>query len=718
MKQNQVNYTVIKRYTCILFALWQLLAGSSQVFAANGQESLLAGELLSMSLEEMMNIKISTAGKKAERIADIPASAVIITRKDIETYGYMTLEEILENVPGMYVIDDLGPYRKTFGVRGFYAGYPRNIIFLVNGVPQTDGVFDYNVMANFSIPVEAIDRIEVVRGPMSVMYGQGAFFGAINIITNDFSDETNVASLSYGNMSGKAAAKTTGSHGAFDYSFSAGYYYTEGADHALADMVSDMGSLSFWGITGSNDDTDGRLERDAVNFIFSGKYRQFYTDVMVNHSTDDTYIYAPSVGDGSAYHRDSAKIALGWENKVTDDLKIDARFTYHHFDFTLDNDTTNAAFTGADVGETGGEADMYEFEVDAFYDVNDAFNITTGLYHKMINDPAFRADINLFNLHYNDTTRDDIKLWAAFTRLNYRPVEKLRLVGGIRLEQMQDYTMIHHDQAGNTTLVETYDKDDVEFISSLAAIYSFNDENILKFLYGEAIARPSFFQNRDQMLDGFANLSAEEIRTFEVNYIATPVPNVTLNFSLFHNILDNLIIRTVQQTATTTVEYNANSGKLVTNGAELSVRVKPFDNLFADVSLTYQDTTDERPGYENREVAYSPHFLGYAKLSCQVTENVIFSLTGTYVDGMETAWDETLNSGAGGRIGTAVDDHFLVGANLRINNLFDTGLYMNIRGANILDEHYHYPTYVTNTRFDKGTLGAPAEVLVTLGVKF
>ena len=709
------------KYLKIVLILFILVGFEDYPLFARDKKSIAPEDILNMSIEEMLNVKIITAGKKEERIADIPASAVIITRKDIEKYGYMSLEEILENVPSMYVIDDLGAYRKTYGVRGFYSGTPRNIIFLVNGVSQAEGVFDFNVMANFNIPVEAIDRIEVVRGPMSVMYGQGAFFGAINIITNDSYDGTSLASVSYGNMAERAVAKISETEGEFKYSLSAGYSATDGPDQDWDKMVTDMSALTFWGINSSNNTTKERLERDSKNFIFSGKYKHFYTDMMFNQSTDEAAIFRPAVSEGSAYNRDSAKIAVGYENQISEAVRIDTKMIYHHFSFDLDWDITSAVFTGSDAGETSGEADMYEFEANSFINVTDDFLVTTGLYYKMTKDPEFHADVNIFNLIYDDTTTDDIELLAAFTQMNYLLNEKFRLVGGLRAEKLLGYTMIHDNKPGqpaNTLTQREYDEDDIDLIPSLAAIYSYNDQNVFKFLYSQAIARPSFFQNRDQFVSGRPNLEPEEIETFELNYMTVPSSKITANLSVFHNTLDRLIVRNNSLVGNQLVQYSSNGGKLVTNGAELSILTNPCEKFHADFSLTYQDTEDQRDGYGHIEVAYSPHLLGYAKLSYDFTGTISFALTGTYVDEMETEWNAALNGGAGGRIGQSVDGHFLLGANLRFNDLFDKGVYLNIRGSNILNNEYLYPTYVNNTWADKGTLGDPFEILVTMGVKF
>jgi len=140
-----------------------------------------SGSLTDMTLEELMNVEVTTAGRKPEKVADIPASVVVITREQIETLGYQNLEEVLSSITGMYFTDDL--FSKVYGVRGYWtADVMRNILVLVNDVVQKEYLASGAEV--IAIPVEAIDRIEVVRGPMSVIYGSGAFFGVINIFTN------------------------------------------------------------------------------------------------------------------------------------------------------------------------------------------------------------------------------------------------------------------------------------------------------------------------------------------------------------------------------------------------------------------------------------------------------------------------------------------------------------------------------------------------------
>jgi outer membrane receptor for ferrienterochelin and colicins len=142
-----------------------------------------------------MDVEIKTAGKTTEKISDVPASVILVTRQDIQRYGYTQLSDILRHVSGMYLIDFYGLGGSAYGVRGYLnPGVSRNMIILINGIDQ---VFDYAssyFLSSMSIPVEAIDRIEIVRGPQSTIYGSGAFFGVINIITNELHQEQGVAS--------------------------------------------------------------------------------------------------------------------------------------------------------------------------------------------------------------------------------------------------------------------------------------------------------------------------------------------------------------------------------------------------------------------------------------------------------------------------------------------------------------------------------------------
>ena len=201
--------------------------------------SILANNIQPLSLEELLNMKISTANKTPVAVKNISASVTIMTRAEIEKYGYITLADIIRNVPGMYLLDNTESL--FIGTRGISGG---GIEFLVNGIPQHPSlqkVITATDINKFNIPVESIDRIEVIRGPMSVMYGNNAFQGVINIITNNASSQGSMASASIGTQGTSrqfARYAIQDQEKKYHITLNAGRYTTDGLSGDYNDMLS------------------------------------------------------------------------------------------------------------------------------------------------------------------------------------------------------------------------------------------------------------------------------------------------------------------------------------------------------------------------------------------------------------------------------------------------------------------------------------------------
>ena len=118
--------------------------------------------LLELTLEELLQLKVTSAGKKEENISDIPASVEVVDRTDIETYGYSSLEEIIANITGYYTMDDLSYTLSLPGVRGFMSQNGTGVIILINGVSQLRKGLESYSLRESNVPVESIDRIEII----------------------------------------------------------------------------------------------------------------------------------------------------------------------------------------------------------------------------------------------------------------------------------------------------------------------------------------------------------------------------------------------------------------------------------------------------------------------------------------------------------------------------------------------------------------------------
>jgi outer membrane receptor protein involved in Fe transport len=691
-----------------------------------------ADKLFKLSLEELMNVKISTAGKTPERIGDIPASVVLITREDIETYGYRTLTEILQNIPGLYSINDYSEGGANFGVRGFWSGVTNdNIIILVNNISQVNDFESNYPMSKINIPVEAIDRIEVIRGPMSVIYGNGAFYGVINIITNDNTyDSLNLLEGQMGNeKTRKLFARVAGHRGDFHYVFNASLYDTDGQDEPLGNMMKDPSILpAQFGIP-IDSSTGGRLENNEKYINFSGTFKNFSINLIHTEGKKEFYFAFPAVADGTFDRFAFTQVSAGWKKEFSPQMTIEGKLTYNR---NLDSYRYDHLFEGF-YGIQEIETNSWEAELNTFINPLPRLDITAGLVYRSILYVSNKYDLPSFavpaleNNYIFLADGDNIITRALFAQFAYTPFDRLRVVGGVRFEQSPQYGLGKIQTLANEPPVISsalYDGDEIEIIPRFAALFYLNDRNIFKFLYGKAINRPSFAQNYlNTLLAQLDELEPERIQTFELNYISTITSRFTLNISLFRNELDKLITRVVQfDEQGNYTSWSDNAGKMLTHGLELTLNAEPLDNLRMELSGTLQETKDKRDLYKDIAVAYSPRFLGYLKASYR-TNGFILSVTGNYVGEMETFWDETKTSQlgltpSGSRIGDKVAGSFVLGANLRLLDLGIAGLFLNIRCSNLLDKEIRYPTFTNNDWATRGTLGIGRTFLVTLGYKF
>jgi len=140
--------------------------------------------LFSMSLEELMNLEVTSAFKKPQSIKDTPAAVFVITQEDIRRSGATTIPEVLRMVPGVNVAKiDNGNW--AISIRGFNGIFSDKLLVLMDGRTLYDPLFSGVFWDVQDTMLEDIERIEVVRGPGASSWGTNAVNGVINIITKD-----------------------------------------------------------------------------------------------------------------------------------------------------------------------------------------------------------------------------------------------------------------------------------------------------------------------------------------------------------------------------------------------------------------------------------------------------------------------------------------------------------------------------------------------------
>jgi len=703
----------------------QLRADSENVGTVSDKESEIDKELEWIQAEAFLDLEITTAGKKAEKIREIPASVVVVTRDEIKRYGYTTLEEILENVPGMYMVENYDwTGVKNLGVRGFFSeGNCDNIAILINGIKQRSGTYHSVIMGKIGVSVQAIERIEIVRGPMSVIYGSGAFFGAINIITNQGGDtRINMVATGYGTHNTyDEFARVSVKEGNLDVVINAGLYGTDGIDASYSDMMTDPNNplTNPAGV----DNTDGQYGDKRKFANASVGYRDF--EFNINHSRYTkgmTYGSVP-VDDRSELENVATDISLSYQKQLADWISVRGTLTYLSNRFEAYYSIVYPNFYGwSEVW-----SDEYEGDLNVLLKPLDKLDITMGLTRNMF-DAQNIVDFPLFPGLANGWYKpeDDIITNALFLQTDYRPFEKLTIVGGLRFEQLESYSINRQmgDPSQDYYSFTTYDynQDDIHVIPRLAGIYSFTDDHLIKLLYGKAIKMPAFGHNMDMVpYPDRTQLEPAEIQTLEVNYFGALSPRFNFNVSLFRNEMENLITRASAVNEDGQFEqWAVNGGHIITNGVELTLKAKPFENFQIDVSGTYQNSEDQRDGYEDIDPGFSPEFLGYVKTSYRFPHDITLAVTGRYVDEMETNW---IVSGGqkpseGSRVGEKADGYFTADVHLLMEDLYWKGLYLSLKASNIFNEDIYYPTSENNACFDRGTVGMGTSFIARVGYEF
>jgi iron complex outermembrane receptor protein len=163
-------------------------------------------DVTSMSLEDLMNMQVTSVSKRTQKVADAAAAVFVITQEDIRRSGATSIPDALRMVPGLEVAQ-IDQNKWAIGSRGFNGRFDNKLLVLIDGrsvyTPLFSGVY-WNVQ---DVVLEDVDRIEVIRGPGATLWGANAVDGVINIITKS-AKATQGGLVSAGAGSQEATAET------------------------------------------------------------------------------------------------------------------------------------------------------------------------------------------------------------------------------------------------------------------------------------------------------------------------------------------------------------------------------------------------------------------------------------------------------------------------------------------------------------------------------
>ena len=240
-----------------------LLAGASPT---DGFAQTTAPDLARASIEDLLNIEITSASRKEQRLSDAPAAVYVITQDDIRRSGMTTVPDLLRLAPGIEVAR-VNSSEWAVSIRGFNNLVANKLLVLVDGRTIYNRAYTGVVWSSDEMVIDDIDRIEVIRGPGGAVWGANAVNGVINIITKS-SAATQGAFVRAGGGTlddRSVAARYGGTIAGATYRV-----YSQLSDHADSFLTPDARTGDHWHSVSSGGRLDWR--RGTETYMLEGSY--------------------------------------------------------------------------------------------------------------------------------------------------------------------------------------------------------------------------------------------------------------------------------------------------------------------------------------------------------------------------------------------------------------------------------------------------------------
>jgi outer membrane cobalamin receptor len=594
---------------------------------------------------------VEAAARRLQPLAEAPSSATVITGADIQRHGWTTLAEVLRNIRGFYVTYDRNYW--YVGVRGFGrpADWNDRILLLIDGHVMNGNIYgDAYMGSELPIDMEAIDRIEIVRGPGSALYGSNALFAVINVVTKTPTAKRGVAvgadKASFGTSEGwfsftgggpadtRIAVSATGLRSAgqdlYFREYDApdlGNGWARGADgetgrSAMFSLIRrDLSVRGFWSSrdkhvpTGAWETTfghDGTKSTDERGYIelayrYPGTRLGSY-EVKLYH---DWYRYG-----GIWFYEDDPPLEsrdIGRSNWSGVELRDIARLGTHSI-LTL----------GATL-EHDWEVHQEVWDVDPYY-------------------------------LYVRSRLTGLTDWSVYFQEELALVRQWRLTLGLRRDDYETFGAVNNPR--------------------VALVGPARDGTQLKLMYGRAFRPPSYYDLYYDDVDATLsnpNLLPETVDTYEAAVEQRLPLHSVAQWSVYRYMVHRLIDQVpVGESAV----QSQNVGTVRTTGVEIGIETSPGGGIEASADLALQSARDDET--EDR-LTNAPEILAYGRFFVPVVG-----------DRLGLSWDTRW---VGARYtnsrqktsGYAVTDIGLVG------NILDGHMRLALRARNVFNAAYSHP---------------------------
>lgn len=644
-------------------------------------------------------VSIATGSKKP--INRAPAVASVITAEDIRAMGATDLNQVLDTVPGLHVsLSTLSRLDAVYSIRGIHTGFNPQVLLLMNGIAFPELWTGAHPIL-FRLPVANIERIEVMRGPGSAIYGADAYAGVINIITKD--------------ATGLGGTVTGGRVGSFD---SQEFWLQHGATYADWDVA-----FSFeWQTT--DGDRDRVVKRDAQTTLdeihgtraslapgaLDTRYDLFNTRLEIGRgdwkfSLWNWRLEDAGVGAGAAQaldpegcQSDNLYLAdLAWHNTdLHPDWDLTSRVSYQY----LRNDIEFNLLPPGTRVPIGADGNLNFAEPQGMVTFSDG----------LIARPDGSSELFAFDqaLVYSGFANHSLRIGAGIKWLSLDTQEKKNYGPGVidgsegvvdggltdvsnsayvyaRNRSRRVFNLLLQDEwqfAPDwelTTGIRYDDFSDTGDTSNprIALVWATRHNLTTKLLYGSAFRAPSFselYAINNPVALGNPDLDPETIDTLELSFDYKPTLDLQLGLSLFAYQAKDLIefVGTSSKTAENARDQDG-------HGLELEMDWKLSETLRLRGNYAWQRAEDEETG---RRVADAPGQQAYLRADWRFRPDWLLSPQATWVGD---------RARAAGDLRDEIDDYTLVDVTLRKSNLLKH-LDIAFSAHNLFDEDARGPS--------------------------
>ncbi len=553
-----------------------LTLGAHATPQADAARDEVARELDDLDLIELMQLEVEQVVGAARRVQlrdEAPSSVTVLTARQIRDHGYRTLAEALRAVPGLHATYDRN--YSYLGVRGLYTpgDYNSRVLLLVDGHRLNYGVYG-GLGLGFESPVDitTLERIEIIRGPGSSLYGSNAFLAVVNLVTRKGGAEVGFkldAEIGeWGTYLGRAQWSTKFDDGA-ELFVSARTYASDGATVRFDDFASGP----WGGVTRRGDYEDAHQ--------IQARWDRGEWTVATGVSWREKGI--PTASFGTIFETDRNRTIdvqgyfdLGWRRTRDDGSSTQANLRYDDYDYRgryLYDDTANG---GPPILVFRDRSSARTLSFEALHGLAGAWNDTLTFGGEVRwNFQADQINRDDFNGLLLADRRDNVN-GGVFAQDEFALDDSTTLLAGLRFD--------HYQWFGGW------------FTPRLALQRRLGERARVKLLYGEAYRAPTEYElyYSDGVTQvGNEGLDPERIRTLEGIVSMAFDTNFEGSLSLFHNELDDLIVLTPGAGGIMAFE-NAEAAQ--SDGVELELVRRWEGGTRLRVSHSYQNVIDERTG--------------------------------------------------------------------------------------------------------------------------